>query len=214
MEQMFFLCSCSDISINGQAYEEVIESWPEITFARVDMLGRIIDPNPRRGFAKPHTRELYRLGFVSYTDNDTIRVGLQTEITFFAGQRKFVLTDTAVHSHIEIQQIEDEEFDDMETTYENESVELMLDIDFGRLSQIDMSIFSKSPELLDFIIDEFEGKVIDDQENPVATLEDFDRMFNGNIDWASNDVLAKMGTPGEIRRFKRKRGMSGMFGRG
>ena len=46
-----------------------------------------------------------------------------------------------------------------------------------------------------------------------GSFENFADQFKGEIDWLPQDVLNRIATPEQVRRYLRKRGMAGMFGK-
>jgi hypothetical protein len=69
-----------------------------------------------------------------------------------------------------------------------------------------------SQMLLDYLIWDFNHE---HQGAPQGSskFDHLEKFFFGNIDWIPEEVLLTMGTPQEVRRFRRKRAMSGMFGK-
>ena len=99
---------------------------------------------------------------------------------------------------------------DLQDTYDEAEFSLRPDPKFFKILFERDKIVDAPSIVKEYFIERFKNRGRDPKVNK-PELEQLEDFFYGNIDWIPEETLLTMGTPTDVRRLMRKRGMRGMF---
>jgi hypothetical protein len=218
LEELYYLCVCSKISPNGRRYEVVNQgaTWPEMDIVETEYKNGVLTAQyPRTRLCEPHTGKIDERGFMVFCDNFAIDANSKTVISYVGDEKtyppKFILQGHSVYRYYV-----DPMSEDHDEYVEESEVTIRLDFNLAKFAQIDMSVLAQNPFILSLIANELKQNLhfyFMRYKMPNDLLDALVLLFKNNIGWVSDDFLLKLATPQEVRKFKRKIGMGGMFGK-